>query len=127
MPFRYFRTPNAGDGSRRRPPRRLTKRDWLAGTIVELDPEANRLTLRVDSGSRPIPARGTEVEIDTGDARFQCTDGDGDGRQNLTDLFPGDEVIVDRLRHTGGRWAAARVTQRSIGAPKAGLRLLYRT
>jgi hypothetical protein len=128
MPALPHRNPNAG-------PRRLSKRprlgpgrrDWIAGTLVELDPLAGTITVRVGSAGRPLPARGSEVTVDVSRARVRATDGDGDGRSGVTDLFPGDQVHVTLRPRRRRLPAALRVRQQSAGAPPGGLKPLWQT
>src|SRR5690349_16151388 len=117
MPFQQFRTPNAGPRSRRAPRLSRRARPWFAGTLVELDPERERIVLRIHNGSRPIPPRGSEITIDAASARVEATDGDGDGKPGLTDLFPGDDVLVHLKPPRRGRLVATRIVQESTGAP----------
>jgi hypothetical protein len=122
------RNPNAAPRRPRRRPRlRPGRRDWLAGTLVELDPAGRTITVRVEEGGRPVPARGAEVTVDTSVARVVASDGDGDGRPGLTDLFPGDRVLVTMRMRPRRRPIAWRVDQQSPGAPKGGLRALWFT
>ena len=123
MQFRRSRQRNPQRPWRRRAPRRRQRRrDWLRGTLVELDPRRDAITLRVESGGRPIPARGDEVTIDVGPAVISANDGDGDGRASITDLFPGDDVEVTLWPN---RSAAQRVALRSPAGPAGGLRPLW--
>src|SRR5436305_5510033 len=122
MPHRHHRNANAAPSSEPRRARlRPSRQDWIAGTLVELDADGATITVRVDSGGRPHPARGAEVTLDVASARVRATD--GDGRPSLTDLFPGDRVHVT-LR---GAAVASRVEQRSPGAPRGGLRRLWQS
>ena len=124
MPHRHHRNANAAPSSEPRRPRlRPSRRDWIAGTLVELDAGGATITVRVDSAGRPHPAPGSELTLDVSAARVRATDGDGDGRPSLTDLFPGDRVHVT-LR---GDAIASRVEQRSPGAPRGGLRRLWQS
>ena len=124
MPFQNFRTPNAGPRSRRAPRLSRRARSWFDGTLVELDPEQSTVVLRVHNGSTPIPPRGTEITIEASSARVEATDGDGDGRAGLTDLFPGDRVLVHLKPPRRRRLVATRIVQESAGAPSGGLRPL---
>ena len=101
-----------------------SRRDWIVGTLVELDPSGHRITVRLESGGRPLPRRGAELTIDVAAARVRATDGDGDGRAGLTDLFPGDrvEVILDARARTP---VARRVRQLSPGAAPGALRPIW--
>jgi hypothetical protein len=122
MPYRNHHNPNAAPASPPRRPRlRPARQDWIAGTLVELDPTRATITVRVDSGGRAQPARGAEITLDASAARIHATDGDGDGRPSLTDLFPGDRVHVTLRRGT----IAVRVKLRSPGGPRGGLRRLW--
>jgi hypothetical protein len=124
MPFRQFRNQNAGPRGRRAVRARRSRRDWIEGQLVELDPAADSLVLRVRNGGRPMPPRGTEVSVSTASARIHSSDGDGDGRFTVTDLFPGDELRVT-LRPTRHGIVAAHVYQQSPGAPTGGLAPLW--
>jgi hypothetical protein len=124
MPYRHHRNANAAPtAAPHRPRLRPSRKDWIAGTLVELDPAGATITVRVDSGGRAQPARGAEVTLDVSHARVRATDGDGDGRPSITDLFPGDRVHVT-LRAGA---VAHRVEQRSPGAPRGGLRRLWQS
>lgn len=125
MPFRQFRNPNAGPRGRRAVRMRPSRRNWIEGRLVELDPVGGSLVLRVRNGGRPIPPRGAEVTISTADARVHSSDGDGDGRFTVTDLFPGDDLRIT-LRSTSHGLAASHITQQSAGAPTGGLAPLWR-
>jgi hypothetical protein len=75
MPFRQFRNPNGGPRGRRAVRARPSRRNWIEGRLVELDPAGSSLVLRVRNGGRPIPPRGTEVTVSTADARVHASDG----------------------------------------------------
>jgi hypothetical protein len=91
VPVLTYRNANAAPVRRPRRHRlQRSARDWIAGTLVELDPARERITVRVQSAGYPLPVPGTEVTIDVSSARLRASDGDGDGRAGLTDLFPGD-------------------------------------
>ena len=124
MPFRQFRNPHAGPRGRRAARMRPSRRNWIEGRLVELDPAADSLVLRVRNGGRPIPPRGTEVTISTADARVHSSDGDGDGRSTITDLFPGDDLRIT-LGSTRHGFVATHITQQSPGAPTGGLAPLW--
>ena len=126
MPALPHRNPNAGPARlRRRPSLRPSRRDWIAGTLLELDAAGGTITVRLESGGLPLPARGTEVVIDVSRARVRATDGDGDGRPGVTDLFPGDRIHVTLRPRRMRPPAALRVRQQSAGAPPGGLRPLW--
>jgi hypothetical protein len=126
MPYRHHRNANAAPtAAPHRPRLRPSRKDWIAGTLVELDPAGATITVRVDSGGRAHPARGAEVSVDVSAARIRATDGDGDGRPSITDLFPGDRVHVtlrSRRRRAPLAWL---VRQLSPGAPRGGLRRIW--
>jgi len=124
MPFRQFRNPNAGPRGRRAVRVRRSRRNWIEGRLVELDPAKGSLVLRVRNGGRPIPPRGTEVTITAANATIHSSDGDGDGRFTLTDLFPGDDLRIT-LRSTRHGLVASHITQQSPGAPTGGLAPLW--
>jgi hypothetical protein len=126
MPYRHHRNANAAPSSPPRRPRlRPSSKDWIAGTLVELDAGGDTITVRVDSSGRPQPARGTELTVDTSLARVRATDGDGDGRPSITDLFPGDRVHVSLRRRRRRAPLAWLVRQLSPGAPRGGLRRIW--
>jgi hypothetical protein len=128
MPALSHRNANAAPARRpKRPSVRPSRRDWIAGTLVELDPAGGTITVRVDSGGRPHPAPGTEVTVDVTLTRVRATDGDGDGRPGLTDLFPGDQVHVTLRPRRTRLPIAVRVRQQSAGAPPGGLRAIWVT
>jgi len=122
----FHRNANAGPARpRKRPSLRPGRRDWIVGTLVELDRDGDTITVRVEESGRPVPTRGAEVTLDMSRARVRATDGDGDGRPGLTDLFPGDRVHVtmrSRPRRLPLAWL---VRQQSPGAPRGGLRALW--
>lgn len=127
MPFPSQRTIAPERPWRRQAPRgRRRDREWVAGTLVELDAGNEAITVRVERGGFPIPPRGSEVGIDVRDATFHAVDGDGDGRGSLTDLFPGDQLHIDLRHGRGDRASARRVIQRSAGGVPGGLRRLWR-
>jgi len=103
---------------------RPSRRNWIEGRLVELDAAESSLVLRVRNGGRPIPPRGTEVTISTQGARVHSSDGDGDGRFTITDLFPGDELRIT-LGSTRHGLVASHITQQSPGAPTGGLAPLW--
>ena len=120
------RNPNAAPA--RRPKRRRlqrSRRDWIVATLVELDPIHAQITIRVESGGRPLPAPGEEVTVDVSSARIRATDGDGDGRAGLTDLFPGDRVRVSLRSEPRRTPVAWRIRQESPGASPGGLRPIW--
>jgi hypothetical protein len=126
MPGFPYRNANAAPA--RRPKRRRLKpsrRDWILGTLVELDPAGGRITVRVESGGRPLPAPGAEVTVDVSSARVRASDGDGDGRAGLTDLFPGDRVHVTLHAPAKRMPVAWLVRQKPPGAPRGGLRPVW--
>jgi hypothetical protein len=128
MPALSHRNANAAPARLPKRPRvRPSRRDWIAGTLVELDPAGSTITVRVDSGGRPHPARGAEVAVDVALAGVRATDGDGDGRPGLTDLFPGDRVHVTLRQRRPHLPIAMRVRQQSAGAPPGGLRPIWAT
>jgi hypothetical protein len=126
MPALSHRNANAAPArSRRRPRIQRSRRDWIAGTLVELDPIRDTITVRVQRGGYPLPPRGSEAMVDVSSAHIRASDGDGDGRAGLTDLFPGDQLHVT-LQPRGRRTlAASRVSQESTGAPRGGLRRVW--
>jgi hypothetical protein len=127
MPARTHRNANAAPVRRPRRQRlQRSPRDWIAGTLVELDPARERITVRVQSAGYPLPPPGTEVTIDVSSARVRASDGDGDGRAGLTDLFPGDRVRVTLRSRPRRKPSALRVEQISPGAPRGGLRRVWR-
>lgn len=127
MPYRHHRNANAAPAwTPKRPSLRPSRKDWIAGTLVELDPGGGVITVRVESGGRPQPASGTEVSVDVSLARVRATDGDGDGRPGLTDLFPGDRVRVTLQPRWRRLPVATRVRQESPGGPAGGLRRVWR-
>lgn len=98
--------------------------NWVRGTLVELDADRGRLTLRVLAAGRPGPAG--EVVVDVSGARIEATDGDGDGRPGVRDLFPGDRLdVLLRSPSPGKRPRALLVVQRGGGAPTGGLRRVW--
>jgi hypothetical protein len=126
MPALFHRNANAAPA--RRPKRRSvrpSRRDWIAGTLVELDPAGGTITVRVENAGRPRTVPGTEVTVDVTVARVRATDGDGDGRPGLTDLFPGDRVHVTLRPRRRRVPIAHRVRQQSPGAPPGGLRPIW--
>ena len=126
MPARFHRNANAAPRRpRKRPSPRPGRRDWIVGVLVELDPAGEKITVRVEDGGRPLPAPGTEITLDVSAARVHATDGNGDGRPNLTDLFPGDRIHVTMRRRPRRLPIAWRVRQRSPGAPPGGLRPIW--
>lgn len=126
MAFRPHRQTAPERPWRRRAPRRKGRnRDWLDGTLVELDATNGMITIRVESGGHPIPARGTEVALDVREAHIHAADGDGDGRASLTDLFPGDQLHVELHDGSGKAASARRVVQQSEGGVPGGLRRLW--
>ncbi len=119
---------NANAAPARRPKRRrlqTSRRDWIMGTLIELDPASDKITIRVQSGGHPVPAPGDEVTVDVSSARIRATDGDGDGRAGLTDLFPGDLVHVTLHSPPQRTPIARRVQQKSPGAPPGGLKPIW--
>lgn len=128
MPALRHRNANAAPArSRRRPRIQRSRRDWIAGTLVELDPIRETITVRVQRGGYPLPSRGSEATIDVSAAHVRASDGDGDGRAGLTDLFPGDQVHVTLRSRRSRALAASRVSQESPGAPRGGLRRVWQT
>jgi hypothetical protein len=128
MPALPYRNANAAPARRpKRPSTRPSRRDWIAGTLVELDRAGATITVRVDSGGWPRPAPGTEVTVDVTLARVRATDGDGDGRPGLTDLFPGDRLHVTLRPRRLRLPIAVLVRQHSAGAPPGGLRPIWTT
>jgi len=104
MPALLHHNANAAPGRAR------SRRDWFAGTLIDLDPAGPTITVRLDSAGRPWPPPGSEVTVDVLGARVHATDTEGDG--GLTDLFPGDRVHVT-LRRQGGRLPIALRVRRS--------------
>ncbi len=127
MPHRHHVNPNAaGPAAPKRPGLRRGRAEWVLGTLVELDVERRRIVLRVGSARGASLQADDEVWIDVREARVVATDGDGDGRASLRDLFPGDTLHVSlRPRPQNGPLVAQRVEQRSPGAPHGGLRDLW--
>jgi hypothetical protein len=124
VPHRHHINANAAAPAERRRPR--TRADWVRGTLVELDADHRRLVLRVAGAGRPTVPVGRELLIEAGGARVQATDGDGDGRPGLRDLFPGDRLhVVLSTTQTGLRPRALRIEQRGMGAPVGGLRRIW--
>jgi hypothetical protein len=120
------RNPNAAPPRlRKRARRRPDRRDWIAGTLVELDPAGGTITVRVHDAGRPVAGPGDEVTLDAPPDRVRATDGDGDGRPSLTDLFPGDRVHVTLRRRSRRRPLAWRVRQQSPGARPGALRGMW--
>lgn len=128
MPYRMHRNANAAPAwEPKRSRLRAGRKDWIAGTLVELDPDRRLIVVRVERGGRPVPPAGAEVTVDASVARVRATDGDGDGRAGLTDLFPGDRVEVTLQPRWRRLPVATRIRQESPGAPRGGLRRVWRT
>jgi hypothetical protein len=133
VPARTYRNANAAPVRRPRRHRlQRSPRHWIAGTLIELDPARKRITVRVQCAGYPLPAPGTELTVDVSSARIRASDGDGDGRAGLTDLFPGDRVRVTLRSRSRSRSrprrepSALRVQQTSPGAPRGGLKRVWR-
>lgn len=90
---------------------------------MELDARRRSLTVRIAASGRPLAGEKEELLIDASSARIRAGDGDGDGRPNLTDLFPGDKVRVTLDR--GSPPTARRVDLISTAGPRGGLRRLW--
>ena len=125
--FRQHRNANAAPRGRRARPRRRTRPPWLSGTLVTLDPQRERIVVRVEDAGRPELRTGSEVTVDTRGCRLDVSDGDGDGRPSLTDLFPGDRIRVELIDAEGTPPAARRIEQRGPRGPVGGLRRLWQT
>ena len=126
MPALPHRNANAGPARRpKRRPQQISRRDWIMGTLVELDPASDKITIRVESGGHPLPAPGKEVTVDVSSALIHATDGDGDGRAGLTDLFPGDRVRVTLHSTPQRKLIAWSVRQESVGAASGALRPIW--
>ncbi len=124
MPHRQHILANAAARTERRRPR--TRTDWVRGTLVELDADRGRLVLRVTATGRADLPCGRELRVEAAGARVRATDGDGDGRPGLRDLFPGDRLHVTLASLPPGlRPRALQVHQQSAGAPVGGLRPLW--
>ena len=127
MPNRRHRNPNAVSTAAVKHGRRNRgKHGGVTGTLVELDAEASRLTIRVHEARGINIDSDQEITLDVAGAIIDASDGDGDGRPGITDLFPGDRVDVTLAPQTpGSPPAAVRVTQSSPGGPVGGLRRLW--
>jgi len=126
MPHRQHRNANAAPTVPRRKKGRARRADWIIGTLVELDPDGQQLTIRVREGRGARISQDAEVTLDVGGAVLKATDGDGDGRPGITDLFPGDVLHVRLAPAVDGRPpAAVRISQASPGGPAGGLRRLW--
>ncbi len=127
MPNRRHSNPNAAPATPvKRGRRSRDKRGWVTGTLVELDAEAPRLTIRVHEARGINIDSDEEITLDVADAIIDAGDGDGDGRPGITDLFPGDRLDVTLAPQTqGSQPAAVRVTQSSPAGPVGGLRRLW--
>lgn len=126
MPDHQHRNANAAPPQPRA--RRSTRRaqEWIEGTLIELDADAERLVLRVERSSRGGTREGDELAVWTDGARIKAGDGDGDGRAGVTDLFPGDALhIALGPRMPGDPPRATRVTQLNPAGPVGGLRRLW--
>ena len=125
MTNRRHNNPNAAPPAEVQRARR-GKRGWLTGTLVELDAEAHRLTVRVREARGINLDCDDEITVDVAAAILNTSDGDGDGRPGITDLFPGDQLDITLAPQSHATPpAAGSVAQTSPAGPVGGLRRLW--
>jgi hypothetical protein len=74
----------------------------LTGTLAWIERDGRLAVLRVhDTNRRARAFRGRNVTVDLSAARVSAPDRDGDGRQSVADLLPGERVSV---RANVDRW-----------------------
>lgn len=87
----------------------------IFGRLTALDPGRGRIEIEDERSPR-------RVWLDMKRARLRnLSDGDGDGRPSLTDLFPGDRVRVRAVLGSGGSMKAKVLWRLGPQGPAGGL------
>jgi hypothetical protein len=128
MPFHRMSNSNAGPSRRSERSRGRDDRGLIRGVVDTVDPTDGTMRLRVRTGSGPGKRWvGREVDVDTTVAELVLPDANGDHRQDLRDVFPGNDV---EIRFSGAVFSrkglrARKVTHVAPPMPVGGLRALW--